>query len=98
MHSGSAPGGLYSSSAITAAASRSAFLANAEARLGYQLTAAIGLRAFAGLNFDNAVPGIMAPSFSGQWSFAAPVTAASIAYAAETSYYAGGGVAVRFAP
>lgn len=57
----------------------------------------VTLRAFGGLNFDNATPGIRAPSFIGTLNgFTAPTVAAGIGYSETTSYYAGGGLRVGF--
>ena len=57
----------------------------------------VELRGFAGLNFDNRVPGIAAPVISGIAGFTgAQGVAAGIKYTAETSYYAGGGLTVKF--
>ena len=50
-------------------------------------------RASIGLNFDNSVPGFSAPVST---PIGAPASQASIIYAHETSYYAGGGVTYRF--
>jgi hypothetical protein len=85
-------------SAIATGADRAALVANAEARLIFRPWASTELSAFAGFNFDNSVPGIAAPRFVGPFNFADPTVPASIIYAAETSYYAGGGLRVRFAP
>ena len=83
--------------AVSTGADRTAFLANAEARLLYRVMPNVALKAFAGLNYDNSVPAIVAPSFVGPFGFfTAPTNAASIGYQALTSYYAGGGVTVRF--
>lgn len=76
--------------------SKSVFLANVEAGLAYKVTSAVTLRGFAGLNYDGGVPGIASPSFTGDISAPTSRTAASINYAHETSYYAGGGVAVKW--
>jgi hypothetical protein len=74
-----------------------AFLANAEASLTIKPLPYVAIKAFAGLNYDNHVPGLSAATFavSGPGVQGTPV---GIKYEAETSYYAGGGVTVKFAP
>jgi len=75
--------------------SKTVLLANAEAGVAYRPLQMVALRGFVGLNYDSRVPGIANPSFAG--SFGAPTgTAASIFYAAETSYYAGGGLLMKW--
>ena len=49
---------------------------------------------FAGVNYDNKVPGIADPVI-GSGFFPTPIPA-SIYYAHETDYYAGGGLNVKF--
>jgi hypothetical protein len=93
--SGSTNSGFTGTSSVSAAANKGAFLANAEASISFRPTKTITLRTFAGLNYDNAVPGIVAPSFSGPF-IGAPTTAATIGYQSETSYYAGGGLSAKF--
>jgi hypothetical protein len=59
----------------------------------------VELRGFAGLNYDSRVPGIAAPQIGGIAGIVpATGTPAGIKFAAETSYYAGGGITVKFAP
>ena len=53
------------------------------------------LRGFAGLNYDDAVPGLASPAYTGSLAATSPVPA-GITYAHETSYYAGGGAMVKF--
>jgi len=84
-------------STLSIADSKNVLLANAEAGFAYQLAQMVALRGFAGLNYDGSVPGIASPTYTG--IFVGPptsTTAASIYYAHETSYYAGGGVAVKW--
>jgi hypothetical protein len=88
----------YTGSTISADATTTAFLANAEASLTVMPTSLIALRGFVGLNYDNKVPGIAAPSYAGTGAVGAFGTPAGIKYEAETSWYAGGGVTVTFAP
>jgi hypothetical protein len=83
-------------SAVSTSANTVPFLANAEASLIVKPTAAVALRAFAGLNYDSRVPGISAPSWSGTATAPTSTTAAGINYSALTSYYAGGAIVVAF--
>jgi hypothetical protein len=87
-------------SAINLNASTAAFLANAEGSVTWTPATNWALRIFGGANFDNAVPGVAAPVITsgiftggGTTPTAAP---ASIKFEAETSFYAGGGVGVKF--
>ena len=91
-------GAFTNTSTLAVGANKTALVANAEARLTFRPMPRVTLMAFAGLNYDDSVPGIAAPSFVGPFTFAAPTIPAAIAYAKETSYYAGGGLKVRFAP
>jgi hypothetical protein len=75
---------------------RAAVLANAEVSLAYRLMPAATIRGFAGLKYDSSVPGISSPSYGGDLAVATPRNAAGIFYTPETSYYAGGGVIVKF--
>src|SRR6266571_4157407 len=84
-----------STSTLAVAANKTAVVANAEARLTFRPMPRVTLMAFAGLNYDDSVPGIAAPSFVGVFSSFDPKIPAAIAYAKETSYYAGGGLKVR---
>jgi hypothetical protein len=88
---GGAPYSLGSS--IGLSASRAALLANLEASLEFRPWRAVALKAFAGLNFDNSVPGIQAPNYN-----TTSIIPGSINFQRETSYYAGGGVVVPFDP
>jgi hypothetical protein len=93
-----APGGgtIVNTSAIAADADTTPFLANAEASLTLTPRPRVTLRGFVGLNYDSRVPGIAAPFLNGPCC--AGGTPAGIKFQQETSYYAGGGVAVKFAP
>jgi hypothetical protein len=84
------------SSSIAAGASTAALVANGELGLEVRVTPKIALKAFAGLNFDGRVPAISAPGFVGPFNPASTPIPAGIFYAAETSYYAGGGVRIKF--
>jgi hypothetical protein len=88
--------GFNGASAVSANDSRGVFLANAEASLAYALRPNLTLRGFGGINYDGSVPGIAGPSFSGPLDAQTSHTGAGITYAAETSYYAGGGFEFRF--
>jgi len=85
--------------AVSSSASTGVFLANAEAGLAYKFSPTTTFRGFAGVNYDDKVPGITRPVYTGSLGVA-PVTTtlipAGIYYAHETSYYAGGGVIVKF--
>lgn len=86
---------IYSS--VAASDTRAALLANLEANVYLQPMQGVTLRAFGGLSFDNATPGIRAPSFIGTANgFTAPTVAAGISYSQTTGYYAGGGLRVGF--
>jgi hypothetical protein len=88
---GGAPYSLGSTIGVSTA--RAALLANLEASLEFRPWRNVALRTFAGLNFDNSVPGIQAPSYN-----TTSIIPGSINFQNETSYYAGGGVKVSFAP
>ena len=84
-------------SAIATSDTKGVLLANAEASLAYNFSPMMTLRGFVGLNYDGSVPGITNPTFTGSVNAPTTTTPASIYYAHETSYYAGGGLVVRFA-
>jgi hypothetical protein len=82
-------------SSIVISANTAAFVANGEIAVEARVTPKVALKAFAGLNYDDRVPGISASGFGG--SFKSPTSIpAGIFYTAETSYYAGGGVRIGF--
>lgn len=87
-------------SSVSASASRTAFVANAEAGFSIKPMPAWLIRGFVGLHYDSAVPGISTPSFSGEEGLpptgAMTPNPAGIRFQNETSYYAGGGIIVRF--
>ena len=87
-------------STVSASATTTAFLANAEAGFAIKPVPWVTLRGFVGLNYDEKVPGISGPLFAGSQLLPSPAvtTPAGIFFARETSYYAGGGVIVRFGP
>jgi hypothetical protein len=80
-------------STIKVDATKAAFLGNVEASLEYRPWRNVTLRTFAGLNFDNSVPGIQAPTYN-----PTAIIPASIKFQGETSYFAGGSVVVAFGP
>jgi len=82
------------SSSLTATANTTPFLANAEGNLTYRPLSGVALRGFVGLNYDNKVPGFLPPSVVSSVS-AGP---AVLGTAALTSWYAGGGGTIKFAP
>jgi hypothetical protein len=85
-------------STISTSAETTVFLANAEAGVVITPMSWLSLRGFVGLNYDDKVPGISAPRFAGGVLAPTAVTPAGIVFGRETSYYAGGGVLVRFGP
>jgi len=73
-------------------------LANVEANLTVRPTSYLAMKGFVGLNYDSRVPGVAAPvivtiPFPGTQQIPA-----SIKFEEETSWYAGGGLTVRFGP
>ena len=83
-------------SVLSASANKTVLLANLEGGLDYQITRALTLRGFAGLNYDGDVPGITNPTFTGQAPIPTSRTPAQIYYQSMFSYYAGGGLRYRF--
>ena len=80
-------------SSIGANRSATPTVANAEVNLTARLLPNAAIKAFAGSNYDSAVPGVAAPVF-----IAAPFAQqlpAGIRFQRETSWYVGGGIAVR---
>jgi hypothetical protein len=91
------------SGSIDASASATPFLANAELSATARALPGVEARAFVGLNYDSRVPGILGPNWTvlppGGFSFGNPIgTPAGIKFESETSWYAGGGLTVKFAP
>jgi len=73
-----------------------AVLTNVEGSLTVQVTPAISLRLFGGMNYDDSVPGVRAPTYFGS-SIASPGgTPARIKFVSEISYYGGAGFVVHF--
>jgi hypothetical protein len=83
-------------SSTAASAQATALLANAEARLTFKPWANWALRAFGGVNFDDSVPGIARPTYTGPAAIGLQGTPAGIKFESETSLYAGGGITVQF--
>lgn len=83
-------------SALSTGANTTAFVANAEANMTFKVTPAVAIRAFTGVNYDSRVPGISSPSFAGDVFSPTSRTAAGITFQSEASYYAGGGLTVKF--
>lgn len=83
-------------STTTSGRTTTAFVANAEASVVIGLASNWMLRAFGGLNYDSKVPGVSAPAVWLPFGGGGTSTPAGIKYQAETSYYAGGGLTVRF--
>jgi hypothetical protein len=93
----SAPTDIFNgTSAVSAGASTTAFVANGEVGAAVRVTPLAVIRGFAGVNFDNRTPGISSPSFTGFFAAPTSTTAAGILFNSQTSYYAGGGLVVRF--
>jgi hypothetical protein len=95
-------GGLDRAEAAVANANTTPFLANLEGNVTVTPYRSVAIKAFAGLNYDSRVPGITAPVYlpafaNGVFSpgnvVASPV---GINFSSETSWYAGGGVVVKF--
>lgn len=87
--------GTNGASTITASDTARAFSANLEAGFAHTLTPSIVFRGFAGVNYDNKVPGIKTGTFGSVFAAQVPIQA-SIYYARETDYYAGAGLDVKF--
>ena len=84
-------------SAIAVSSDTTAFVANLEGGLNITPMRNVTLRGFAGVNFDNRVPGISPAAFGG--GLLAPTARpAGITFVSESNVYAGGGLIVRFAP
>jgi hypothetical protein len=89
--------GMAGASSLSTSATTTAVVANAETGFSVKVTPATTLRGFVGVNFDSRVPGITAPTWASLTGFVElGATPASISYSSETSYYAGGGIAVKF--
>jgi hypothetical protein len=76
-----------------------AFVANLHGQVIVAPRQGVRLRAFAGLEYDNRVPGIVAPTFTPTDVATTFIgSAATIGYSGQTSYYAGGGITVALGP
>jgi hypothetical protein len=91
-----------SPTAINPSTSTAAFLANAEAELTIRPLRNVEFKGFAGLTYDNRVPGVSAPVIVGNAGNVGPQGTqgmpAGIKFAGETGFYASGGINVKFAP
>jgi hypothetical protein len=76
--------------------STTAFVGNIEAGLVVKPLPALALRVFGGVNYDNDVPGISSPSYTGAGFPFTSITPANISFHGETSYYFGAGAIWRF--
>ena len=85
-------------SSISVGSTTVPFLANVEGSVGVRPMPNVLLRAFAGLDYDSRVPGILAPTAAKAQLGNAITTPAGIKFAAETGYYAGAGLTVTFGP
>jgi hypothetical protein len=85
-----------SATSATSSTTVTPFLANLEASLIMKVLPKTEIKAFAGLNYDSRVPGIAAPSYSGPVVLNSQGSPASIYFQSETSFYAGGGLTMRF--
>jgi len=83
-------------SAISTSATTTAFVANLESGFAIKPMPSVTLRAFGGVNFDNRVPGVSAPSYAGPILAPTGATSAAISFSSETSYYAGAGAIWKF--
>jgi len=83
-----------SNSSISSSATANAMLLNGEASVTAKPTSAITARAFAGVVYDNQVPGIVGSASPGFG--AASGQPAGIKFESTTSYYVGGGAHVAF--
>jgi hypothetical protein len=90
------PVGGNSSSSITSSATTTAFVATAEAGITIRPQPTMTVRGFVGLNYDSRVPGISTPHWTGSALAPTSITPAGINFSSETSYYAGGGITVRW--
>jgi hypothetical protein len=83
-------------SAVSGIANTNARVANVETQATIKWSR-VALRAFAGLNYDNRVPGISSPAYVNPVvSPGLPIVPAGIAFATQTSYYAGGRLSYQF--
>lgn len=83
-------------SAVSATSNITPFLANAEVNVGYRLLPGATFKAFVGLNYDSAVPGISRPTYAGPAAFNLQGAPAGIKHESETSWYAGGRLVMNF--
>ena len=93
------PVGIPVSSSIELGDTTVALVANLHGQVIVSPRQGVRLRAIAGLNYDNRVPGIVAPTFTPTDVATTFVgSAATIGYSGQTSYYAGGGLTIALGP
>lgn len=83
-------------STIGVAQDTTALLASGEISVEFRPARAVTARIFAGLEYDDSVPGISPPTYTG--AIAGPptsTTAAGLMFSSETSFYAGGSLRVK---
>src|SRR5262249_9065179 len=84
-------------SVISAGATATAFVANAEVAALMRVAPFAAIRGFAGVTLDTRAVGVAGPSYTGSFG-TAPGTPAGILFNTQASYYAGAGVVARFGP
>ena len=82
-------------SSLATSATTTAVVANLESGFTIRWFDATALRVFGGATFDNKVPGIVGPAYTGFFNNPTPVPAV-IGFAQETTWYAGAGLTVGF--
>jgi hypothetical protein len=95
--------GFIATSAIGISRSTFVVIPGLEAQVTARPWHGVQVRAFGGIERDNRVPGIVAPSFTPAEFLAGfgtgiVATPASIGFSAQTNFHAGGGITVAFAP
>lgn len=95
--------GFVATSSVGLSRSTVALIPGIEAQITVRPMANVQLRAFGSIERDNRVPGIVAPSFTPDqflagFAFGTVATPASIGFSGHTSFQAGGGITITFAP
>jgi hypothetical protein len=95
--------GFIATSTVGLSRSTVAVIPGLEAQATVRPMRNVQLKAFGGVEHDNSVPGIIAPSFTPDQFFPGALfgtfaTPASIGFSRQTSFYAGGGITATFAP
>jgi len=83
-------------STVSSSKNTAAFLSNVEGSLNFQVTPAVSLRIFGGMNYDDSVPGVKAPTFFGSEIASPGGSPARVKFVGEISYYGGAGFVVHF--